>query len=71
MLCTLCRNGHGARNRLFDDGQVYQARKNAERDREPPHGIVRTEAIEHDAAEPSAKEATDLVAEEGEARQRA
>src|ERR1700674_3163868 len=61
--------GDWARHRPLDDGQVDERRQEAERHRQPPYQIVGAGALEHDAAEPDADEAADLVAEEGEAEQ--
>src|ERR1700674_5127039 len=61
--------GDWAHHRPLDDGQVDERRQEAERHRQPPYQIVGAGALEHDAAEPDADEAADLVAEEGEAEQ--
>src|SRR5579885_1321590 len=55
---------HCTLNRLFDDRQVDDRRRNAEGNRQPPHRIVAVVMVEHDAAQPDAKEAADLMAQE-------
>src|SRR6266404_8294889 len=56
-------------DRLFDDRQVDQRRRHAEEHRQPPDNVVGTGHLERPAAEPNAKEASDLMAEEGKAEQ--
>src|SRR5215510_10701836 len=56
--------------RLFDDRQVDQRREHAEQDREPPDRRIGAVLLEHDAAEPDAEEAADLMADEGKAIER-
>src|SRR5438093_52107 len=56
-------------DRLFDDRQVDQRRRHAEEHRQPPDYVVGTGHLERPAAEPDAKEAADLMAEERKAEQ--
>src|SRR6266536_3252012 len=59
----------GLRNRAddggFHDRQVDQGGQHAEQHRQPPDRRVGTELLEHDAAQPHAKESADLMADEG------
>src|SRR3954469_2810269 len=54
-------------DRFLHDRKIDQRREHAEQDREPPDRRVGTEPLEHDAAEPDAEEAADLMADEGKA----
>src|SRR5260370_41425220 len=64
------RHRGDARDRLLHDRHIDQRREHAEQDRQPPDHIIRAGAVEHDAAEPDAEKAADLVTETGEAGER-
>src|SRR5215470_8225359 len=64
------RHGGRAHHRFFHDRQVDHRGEHAEQDRKPPYRVIGAGAHEHDAAEPHAEEAADLVAEEGQAGER-
>src|ERR1700687_6003162 len=66
-LCRLC---NWALHRRLDDRQVDQRRQHAEQHREPPDRPIRSELLEYDTAEQHAKEAADLMADEGKSIQR-
>src|SRR5437763_3062066 len=57
-------------HRRLDDRQVDQCREYAEQHGKPPDRPVRSEALEHDTAQPHAEEAADLMADEGKSVQR-
>src|SRR4029077_20137264 len=50
-----CRQRRHPRYRLLYDRQIDQRGKYTEQDRQPPDRIVRTRALEHNAAEPPAR----------------
>src|SRR6516164_1074170 len=63
------RGGGEPRGGLLHNRQIDERREQSEQDRDPPDGIVRTGFDEQEPAEPNAKKAPDLVAEEGKPEQ--
>ena len=62
------RHQRHARHRLLHDRQLISAESTPNRIASHQTDVVGAGAVEHDAAEPDAEEAADLVAEEREAR---
>src|SRR5579875_3328682 len=56
-------------DRLRDDGQIDDGRRDAERDGQPPDHVIGARAIKQEAAEPYAEKSSDLMTEEGETEQ--
>src|SRR5689334_19527943 len=63
--------GHrcGPRHRALDDRQVDDGGGDAKEDRAPPDHIVGTGYLEHEASEPDAEKAAELMNKEGDAEQ--
>src|SRR5947207_3526565 len=63
------RNHTRPSDRALVDGKIDECRRDAERDRDPPDDVIAARLVVEPSAEPRAKEAADLVAEERHARE--